>query len=376
LTDKSFLEAVFLLFGRKLAKVPPFPAADAIIKFNFATNQWELSTGGILSAVQSSSNVGTGAGLALARVIDDLPFKSLLGTANEIILTSNPNDITFSLNALVARLNVIQTFTVAQTFNSLILGGDMDADGFDIKDLSNLEFRTTTGPPPASLISLHATASGLRYNVGLTQNHIWFVNGVNKMELDTNGLGLRVPLKLLANGILVSARATGDLLKDNGTNLQRFARGTALQQLRVNAGGNDVEYFTPSVAAVDTFLLGYHHKGNIGGGTRFMPYFGNEAADPTESKTQEFVAFAFTVKRTTIRVGDNTRSDATTFTFRKNGADESASLISVPAATTGSFDTGDITISVAANDLITEKHILGGGTGVISDVGVLLECRR
>ena len=96
MTDKAFLEAVFLLFGRRLAKVPPFPADNQIIRFNFALNQWELSTGGILSAVQSSSNVGAGAGLALARVSDDLPFKSLIGTA-PIIITSNPTDITISL---------------------------------------------------------------------------------------------------------------------------------------------------------------------------------------------------------------------------------------------------------------------------------------
>jgi len=43
MTDKAFLEAVFLLFGRKLAKVPPFPSNNDVIKFNFATLQWELA---------------------------------------------------------------------------------------------------------------------------------------------------------------------------------------------------------------------------------------------------------------------------------------------------------------------------------------------
>jgi len=59
LTD-TFLTPQFLLFARKLAQTPPFPADNQIIRFNFALNQWELSTGGILSAVQSSSNVGGG----------------------------------------------------------------------------------------------------------------------------------------------------------------------------------------------------------------------------------------------------------------------------------------------------------------------------
>ena len=74
MTTKDFLEPAFLLFARRLAKVPPFPVANNIIKFNFATNQWELALLGTLPAVQSSSNVGSGAGLALPRVIDDLPF--------------------------------------------------------------------------------------------------------------------------------------------------------------------------------------------------------------------------------------------------------------------------------------------------------------
>ncbi len=52
----------------------------------------------------TSSNVGTGEGLAKAKVSVDLPFKSLLGTANEIVLVGNVNDVTFSLSALVARL--------------------------------------------------------------------------------------------------------------------------------------------------------------------------------------------------------------------------------------------------------------------------------
>lgn len=65
----------------------------------------------------TSSNVGSGEGLAKAKVGVDLPFKSLLGTASEITLVGNTNDVTFSLNSLVARLNVAQSWTALQTFN-------------------------------------------------------------------------------------------------------------------------------------------------------------------------------------------------------------------------------------------------------------------
>ena len=91
---KDFLSPAFLLFGRRLEAVPPFPLAGQIVKFDGTI--WELATGGILSAVQSSSNVGAGAGLALPRVGDDLPFKSIIGIS-PIIVTSNPTDVTISV---------------------------------------------------------------------------------------------------------------------------------------------------------------------------------------------------------------------------------------------------------------------------------------
>jgi len=99
MTDKAFLEAVFLLFGRKLAKVPPFPVNDDGIKFDFATNQWILAPFNGGGEANTSSNVGTGAGLALPKVGVDLPFKSLLGTAGEIILTPTATEIIFSVNS-------------------------------------------------------------------------------------------------------------------------------------------------------------------------------------------------------------------------------------------------------------------------------------
>lgn len=95
MTDKAFLEAVFLLFGRKLAKVPPFPANNDGIKFNFATLQWELSPFGGAGEANTSSNVGAGLGWALAKVGVDLPFKTFIALA-PLSIVSNPTDITIS----------------------------------------------------------------------------------------------------------------------------------------------------------------------------------------------------------------------------------------------------------------------------------------
>lgn len=132
MTDKAFLEAVFLLFGRKLSKVPPFPANNDGIKFNFATLQWELSPFGGAGEANTSSNVGTGAGLALPKVGVDLPFKSLIGTA-PIIITSNPTDITISLTPQP------NTFILGY-MDDLFLGAGVQFEGIFSNDPTSTEF--------------------------------------------------------------------------------------------------------------------------------------------------------------------------------------------------------------------------------------------
>jgi hypothetical protein len=50
------------------------------------------------------------------------------------------------------------------------------------------------------------------------------------------------------NTITDTSIAAGDLFKGNGTKFVRFAKGTANQLLRVNAGATDIEYFTQTSA--------------------------------------------------------------------------------------------------------------------------------
>lgn len=80
------------LFGKPLGPVPPNPANLDVIQFNFTTLQWELAAGAGVTGVQSSSNVGSGLGLALVRVLNDLPFKSLVAGDN-VTLTGSPTEI-------------------------------------------------------------------------------------------------------------------------------------------------------------------------------------------------------------------------------------------------------------------------------------------
>lgn len=92
--ENRFISPLFKLFGKRLANVPPSPQNLDIIQFDSTANQWKLISGVIGSAVQSSSNVGAGAGLALLRVLDDLPFKSLIaGTGITFVITGTDIEI-------------------------------------------------------------------------------------------------------------------------------------------------------------------------------------------------------------------------------------------------------------------------------------------
>lgn len=100
---KDFLSPAFLLFARRLASTPPFPADQDGIKFDFATNQWILAPFGGGGEANTSSNVGTGAGLALPKVGVDLPFKSLVAGAG-IVLTPTATEIEISSTATIIEI--------------------------------------------------------------------------------------------------------------------------------------------------------------------------------------------------------------------------------------------------------------------------------
>lgn len=93
-----------------------FVGAGVTVTDEAGKTKVEVTSGGGGEA-NTSSNVGTGEGLAKAKVAVDLPFKSLLGTASEINLVGGINEITFSLNSLIARINVTKTWLADQIFN-------------------------------------------------------------------------------------------------------------------------------------------------------------------------------------------------------------------------------------------------------------------
>jgi len=146
MTDSRFLSPQFLLFARRLANTPPFPADNDGIKFNFALQQWELSPFGGAGEANTSSNVGGGAGLALPKVGVDLPFKSLLGNP-EIVLTPTATTIDFSIG-LIAQSKIISLvadlLTKIETLTNVGTGSEIAKAKVGV----NVDIRKINGTSP------------------------------------------------------------------------------------------------------------------------------------------------------------------------------------------------------------------------------------
>jgi len=193
MTD-AFLTGLFLLFGKRLAQTPPDPADNQIIRFNFALNQWELSTGGILSAVQSSSNVGAGLGLALARVGDDLPFKSLQ-SSSEITLSSGATSITFLINQ-IAQSKIIDLvadlLTKIETLTNVGTGSEIAKAKVGV----NVDLRKINGISPISVvqntddISISIGGSGFVFPYTAQRRILVIPSSANNIIANDLGVGL------------------------------------------------------------------------------------------------------------------------------------------------------------------------------------------
>lgn len=108
---------------------------------------------------------------------------------------------------------------------------DIDADGFDLQDLSNIEFRSTTQAPSNSTPSLWADGSGIKYNVSTDDFHSFRMNGTEIFRIAEDELTFQA-------GRAHSMRATN-------SNLQMFTElkddtfevwnGTSGPEQRTNA---------------------------------------------------------------------------------------------------------------------------------------------
>ncbi len=82
---------------------------------------------------------------------------------------------------------------------------DIQYAGFDIKDISNVEFRNTTGAPGGTVRAIYADAGGMIFNVATATNFDFQSNGVSFLtfESSANGitLGTNIDLRVGDNDV-------------------------------------------------------------------------------------------------------------------------------------------------------------------------------
>ena len=122
------------------------------------------------------------------------------------------------------------------------------------------------------------------------------------------------------------------------------------------------------------FILGHATDGALGGGDEFGAFF-SDGQDGTESEGTGFLGFAFTVKRVTVHIGTNTSDGILNIVMRDDGVDVPNTTVNIPAATTGSFDSGIITEAIAALSLINIKFTRNG-SATEGDLSVYVECLK
>lgn len=224
---KNILEGVRNLFGKPTANENPVNLD--VIQFNSTTGQWELISGVIGNAVQSSSNVGTGDGLALPRVLDDLPFKSILAGTG-ITITVTPTTI----------------------------------------------------------------------------------------EIENTG------------------------------------------------------------SMLNTFVLGYHSDKNWKISTRYGAMFTNKQDEATEADAQSVMGVAFTVRKITLFISNNSSPVASEITLKRNSVLIPATKITIPAMTTGLFTVTGLSEVFSITDEIHEEHIIlaGGSDNEVNTSSYILEVEK
>jgi len=122
------------------------------------------------------------------------------------------------------------------------------------------------------------------------------------------------------------------------------------------------------------FTLMFNSVSNVPASIRFIA-FGGDSYQTTETDVQIFIDKEITLLRNNATIPFNTSTGAFEITFRDDGVDIASSKITVPASTTGKFDSGDISETILAGSLINEKtNRIGGAT--INNVSVLAEMEK
>jgi len=279
---RNILQPIFDLFGKKTAKVTP--SNDDIIVFNSTTNEWELKSGAG-GEDNTSSNVGSGDGLALPKVGVDLPFKSLVDGV-EIVITVSATELAFSIGAIaiskITGLQVeldskIETLTNVGGFNEIVkakVGQNVDvrtlqaganititqnandleietnqntrlsqmANCYDLESPSDLDFLAIVGITTKDSIENHRQ---IVMPQNLTLQRLSCQISVNASIASTN-LNLRVNGVTVNSSVLIGAGLTGTF--QDLVNTDNLLNGDLTNyQVVIAPTGSTIEFISASV---------------------------------------------------------------------------------------------------------------------------------
>ncbi len=218
-------------------------------------------------------------------------FGAFYQDISEIAAPTNPTAGTrrIFVNSATGKLSVR---TSGGTTVSLEEGGggsqtpwtqDIDADGFDLTDLSNLEFRNTTGAPAGTVPSLWADANGITLNVPTADLFSFTVNGNTVFTFSETAIGVDAAYVDLSNLATPANPPVGTrrMFVDSGTGelSVRTSGGTTVSL--EGAGGGSQTPWTSNIdaAGFDLSNLGYLTM--------------NEKVTPTPPAANKITLYAF-----------------------------------------------------------------------------------
>ena len=307
---KNILIGKRLLFGK--SENNDTPVNLDIIQFNSASQEWELVSGIIGNAVQTSSNVGTGEGVAKARVGDDLPFRSLT-TTSKISLTGSADEIEIDIGTLL------------------------------ISDVTGLQTALDSKDPPFLISDITGLQTALD----------------SKIETLTNvGLGSEIAKAKVGQNV----------------DIRKIKAGTGITVNQLTDEIEIVNSQPPPILPTKSkFVMGYHSDKNWKTGFTYGAMFTNKSDESVEAEAQGFFNFAFTVVEITVFVSNNIDILGGTIQLKKNSVNIASTKITIPALTTGKFSVS-ISEAFASGDEIHEEHECLTTDNDIKNTSYYLEC--
>ena len=361
--SNRFITPLFKLFGKKLAGVPPSPINNDIIVFNVSNNEWELQQAIIGNAVQSSSNVGTGAGLALNRVLDDLPFKTLVDGI-EIVIVVSATELTFSIGAIaISKITGLQVALDSKLESPIAIS---DTTGLQVALDSKLESPIAISDTTGLQTALDSKIETIT-NVG-AENEIAKAKVGTDVPVRTLKAGTNITIVQNVDDLEISATGgTGEINTgaNVGTGLGKVFRdkiGVILNfksilsgaGITVNNLADDIE-----IKGVISFMNNVFDEVELSDGD-FLAVVGLDKEDNNESTRQGIIASATKLRRLAIVISTNGTGIASTFVLRVNGVTVNQS-VTIPTGITGTFQDITNTDNISALDKINYLINKAGG---------------